>query len=231
MEFVEGLKNGEIVVGEQHARAVRLIGEAAERCLPILVDRAWHVVDTTAELVTTDEPVLLLGGPGWPRGQQPGLETGPIIAMPLSPTRPRRVRGRVPVATGCARGPAPSDASALARSIQSDPDLQVTAPVGVSVGGVEGLAMDITVVPGASVCEVIPSTQVLTQNDSHTGPVPPGVNLDQGSHIRLYLIDLPEGSATRILAIAVVAPEARFDDVIEAAAPIIESIEFHAEGR
>ena len=48
--------------------------------------------------------------------------------------------------------------------------------------------------------------------------------------MRLYLLDLPEGSATRILAIAIVAPEARFEDVIEAAAPIIESIEFHTEG-
>ena len=99
-----------------------------------------------------------------------------------------------PVATGCEQGPAPSDASALARSIQSDPDLQVTAPVGVSVGGVGGLAMDVTVAPGASVCEVIPSTQVLTQDDGHTGPGPPGLNLDQGSRMRLYLLDLPEGS-------------------------------------
>ena len=47
--------------------------------------------------------------------------------------------------------------------------------------------------------------------------------------MRLYLIDLPEGSATRILAIAVVAPEARFEAVLEAAAPIIESIEFHTD--
>jgi hypothetical protein len=46
--------------------------------------------------------------------------------------------------------------------------------------------------------------------------------------MRLYLVDLPEGSASRIMAIAVVAPEARFDSVLEAATPIIDSIQFHA---
>jgi hypothetical protein len=32
--------------------------------------------------------------------------------------------------------------------------------------------------------------------------------------MRLYLIDMPEGSSMRILAIAIVAPEARFDAVM-----------------
>ncbi|MDQ3096254.1 MAG: hypothetical protein M3Q82_09950 [Actinomycetota bacterium] len=160
-------------------------------------------------------------------------EVSPFFALALAlndqsgDQRVELVGDPSPVATGCKRGPAPADANALARSIQSDPDLQATAPVDVSVGGVEGLALDVTVAPGASVCEVIPSTQVLTHNDGHTGPGPPGLNLDQGSRMRLYLLDLPEGTTTRILAIAIVAPEARFEDVIAAAAPIIESIEFH----
>jgi hypothetical protein len=134
----------------------------------------------------------------------------------------------LPVATGCAQGPAPADADALAQSIQSDPDLVATAPVRVTVGGAEGLAMDVTVAPGASVCDVFPSTLVLTQGDGYSGPRPPGVDLDQGSRMRLYLLDFPEGSATRILAIAIVAPEARFESVIEAATPVVDSIEFHA---
>jgi hypothetical protein len=45
--------------------------------------------------------------------------------------------------------------------------------------------------------------------------------------MRLYLLDIPEGSATRILAIAIVAPEARFDAVMAAAAPVLDSIEVH----
>ena len=61
------------------------------------------------------------------------------------------------------------------------------------------------------------------------------VNLEPGARIRLFLVDLPEsfasrvdipeGSASRIVAIAVVAPEARFESVLEAARPIIDSIE------
>jgi hypothetical protein len=134
----------------------------------------------------------------------------------------------LPVENGCESGPAAADAEALAASVQADPDLVATAPVDVRVGGVEGLVMDVTVAPGASVCDVFPSTLVLTQGVGYSGPRPPGVDLDEDSRMRLYLLDLPEGSATPILAIAIVAPEARFDAVIEAAAPILDSFEFHA---
>lgn len=133
----------------------------------------------------------------------------------------------LPVATGCKQGPAPADANALARSIQSDPDLVATAPVEVGVGGAAGLQMDVTLAAGQTVCDMHGSPQVLTpDNDGHWR----GTALDHGSRMRLYLVDLPEGSTTRILAIAIVAPEARFEDMIEAAAPIIESIEFHRQG-
>jgi hypothetical protein len=49
-----------------------------------------------------------------------------------------------------------------------------------------------------------------------------------GEWMRLYLFDVPEGSSMRILAIAIIAPESRFERVVEAAAPVIDSIEFHA---
>jgi len=146
----------------------------------------------------------------------------------LSDERVELVADPLPVATGCEQGPAPADAEALAASVQADPDLVATAPVDVRVGGLEGLVMDVTVAPGASVCDVFPSTLVLTQGVGYSGPRPPGVDLDEDSRMRLYLLDLPEGSATPILAIAIVAPEARFDAVIEAAAPILDSFEFHA---
>jgi hypothetical protein len=44
--------------------------------------------------------------------------------------------------------------------------------------------------------------------------------------MRLYLVDLPGGSA-RILAIAIIASEADFERVLEAATPIVDSFEFH----
>ena len=43
-----------------------------------------------------------------------------------------------------------------------------------------------------------------------------------------YLVDLAEGKSAETLAITVVAPEDRFDEVIADTAPIIGSIEFHA---
>ena len=128
----------------------------------------------------------------------------------------------LPVESGCRQGPAPADAEALAQSIRSDPDLEATEPVAVSVGGIEALRMDVVAATGASVCEEGPAPQVVTPNDHDWY----GVFLGQGKRMRLYLLDLPGGSA-RILAIAITAPEASFEHVMEAAAPIVDSFEFH----
>jgi hypothetical protein len=128
----------------------------------------------------------------------------------------------LPVEDGCRQGPAPADAEALARSIRSDPDLEATAPVAVSVGGIDAVRMDVTAAPGASVCEKYPAPLVLTPGEGS------GVNLEQGSRTRLYLLDAPEGSSFRILAISINAPEPDFGHVIAAAAPVLDSFEFHA---
>jgi hypothetical protein len=130
----------------------------------------------------------------------------------------------LPVEIGCRQGPAPADAEALARSIRSDPDLEATEPVAVSVGGIVALRMDVVAATGASVCEEGPAPQVVTPND-HGGR---GVFLGQGKRMRLYLLDLPEGLSPRTLAIAISAPDASFEHVMEAAEPIVDSIEFHA---
>jgi hypothetical protein len=128
-----------------------------------------------------------------------------------------------PIETGCRQGPAPADAEALARRLRSDPDLEATAPVAGSVAGREALRMDVTTTPGASVCKTWGTPQVLTPNDDDW----PGVGLEHGHRMRLYLLDLPEGSSARILAIAIVAPEPALEQVVDAAAPILDSFEFH----
>jgi hypothetical protein len=46
--------------------------------------------------------------------------------------------------------------------------------------------------------------------------------------MRLYLLDLPEGMSARILGIAIAASEQGFERVMEAAAPTLDSFEFHA---
>jgi hypothetical protein len=129
-----------------------------------------------------------------------------------------------PVETGCHEGPAPADAEALARSIRSDPDLEATAPVAVSLGGTEALRMDVVAAPGASVCDRWDAPQVVTAHDSDSLF---GVGLEDGHRMRLYLLSLPEGLSAPIMAIAIVAPEPRLELVVEAAAPILDSLEFH----
>ena len=146
-----------------------------------------------------NQDVLVLHGVG-------GLEERiHVVADPL------------PVGTGCQEGPAPADAEALARSIRSDADLETTSPAAVAVGGTQALRMDVVTASGASQCGEFP-----------TGPgawALRGVALDHGQRMRLYLLDLPGGSG-RILAIAIVAPEARFEAVMEAARPIVDSFAF-----
>jgi len=131
------------------------------------------------------------------------------------------------VEIGCEAGPAPADADALARSIRSNPDLEATAPVAASVGGIDALRMDVVAAPGASVCD-----RPLVVLKFGTGF---GFDLLRTDRMRLYLLDLPGGSA-RILAIAMIArdpygevevPEPDFEHVVEVATPIVDSFEFH----
>ena len=121
-----------------------------------------------------------------------------------------------PSGTGCKDGPALTDSAALARIIQSDPDLDVTAPVATSVGGVDAVLMDVVAAPGARICD----------GWEAGSPVVTDTLVEQGGRMRLYLLDLPEGTSAQILAIAIVAPAERFEQLAGAATPILDSFEF-----
>ena len=86
----------------------------------------------------------------------------------------------------------------------------------VIVGGVEAVSIDVALAPGGRPCGV-----GLIEISRWVHSLGPGLRL------RLYLVDLPDGMSVQTLAITVVAPEERFDDVIAETAPIIDSIEFH----
>ncbi|MEO8639272.1 MAG: hypothetical protein ABI458_05075 [Chloroflexota bacterium] len=142
---------------------------------------------------------------------------------------------------GCLTGPSSVDAAALAESIRSNRDLGATAPVAVSVGGGEALMMDVRIAAGTTI-----SVAADEQGNFCDGGVLKPVFDDgsvgartyfdnglltgqaTGDWMRLYLVDVIEGTSMRILAIAIVAPESRFERAVEAAAPIIDSIEFRA---
>jgi hypothetical protein len=116
----------------------------------------------------------------------------------------------------CAQGPAPADAAAFAQAVIADPNFETTAPVAARVGGVEAVAMDVALSPAGRVCGPY-------RTDVHQW-----INsLEPGKRLRMFLVDVPEGMSMRTLAITVMAPEARFEEVIEEATPIIDSIEFH----
>jgi hypothetical protein len=119
-----------------------------------------------------------------------------------------------PIGPGCVEAPAPADAEALARSIGSDPDFEATAPVAVTIGGTSALQMDVLLAPGAGASSC---PWLLLKHASFP------VGADRA---RLYLLDLPGGSA-RVLAIATISDEDSFETVLDWAAPIVDSIEFH----
>jgi WD40-like Beta Propeller Repeat len=158
-----------------------------------------------------------------------GWEGGPnMVTLDLHRVYEERfmlVADPLPVGKGCEHGPAPADAEALALSIRSDPDLEATEPVVVSVGGIDALRMDVVAATGASLCLAVPAPQVVAPPPT-AGHLGQGTPLAHGHRMRLYLIDLPGGSA-RILAIAIIAPDARFEHVVDAATPILDSFEFH----
>lgn len=131
-------------------------------------------------------------------------------------------------------GPSPAHAEALAESIRSEPDVEATPPVAVrSAKGAKALMMDVVIAAGARTrfCEN-EAGGLLSLVEGNAGQSFDGTGRAtghaSGERMRLYLFDVPEGSSIRVLAIAIVAPDARFESLVEAAAPIVDSVEFHA---
>jgi hypothetical protein len=113
----------------------------------------------------------------------------------------------------------PGSAEAVVRAIRSNPDLEATVPVAERVGGIDALRLDVAAVPGASTCSFGRVPVVSVSNRGAWG------GIDQGDLGRLYVLDLPGGSA-RAMVIMITAPEAAFERAIEAAAPVLDSFEF-----
>ncbi len=114
---------------------------------------------------------------------------------------------------------APADAATIVQKVIADPNFETTAPVAASVGGLEAVSIDVTLAPGGKACGV---GMIEISRWIHALWEPEW-------RLRLYLVDLPEGMSVKTLAITVVAPEERFDDVIAETASIIESIDFQAD--
>ncbi len=142
------------------------------------------------------------------------------------------------VGTDCQRGAGQADLGVLVESIQSYPGVETTAPIAASVGGVEALVMDVKIPAGAATPVVLDEGGDLCANGL-LNPVGGwmGYSLDSsgvatgtasGEWVRLFLFDMPASSSVRTMAIAIVAPESSFERAVKAAAPVVDSIEFHA---
>ena len=113
---------------------------------------------------------------------------------------------------------APADAAAIAQQVIADPNFETTAPVPARIGGLDAVSIDVALAPGGEACRV---GMIVISRWIHT------IAWDPGLRLRLYLLDLPERMSVETIAITVVAPEDRFEEVIAETEPIIESIEFH----
>jgi hypothetical protein len=112
----------------------------------------------------------------------------------------------------------PGSAEEIVGAIRSNPDLESTAPLTETVGGLDALRLDVAAAPGADACvEAVPVVTVAGREGWG------GITHDARG--RLYVLDLPGGSA-RALAIWITAPQTLFEQAVEAAQPVVDSFEF-----
>jgi len=87
VEDTFALKRGDLRAEPQRAA---LVGEAfvhAEKIATHFLGRVWHIVETPRSLLTTDEPVTAIGGPGSPRDEAVGLDGAAVVVFPIDPGR------------------------------------------------------------------------------------------------------------------------------------------------
>jgi hypothetical protein len=169
--------------------------------------RAAEPWNDHAEAYIDPRLFFLVTGPG-EEAEEAWIE---ILVNPLPPETP------------CDTLRVPPSTEELVQAIRSDPDLEATVPVTERVGGIAALRMDVVAAPGASIapCGGAGVPVVSVPGRGAWGGV------DPGGMGRLYLLDLPGGSA-RTLAILITARDAAlFDRALESLAPFLDSFEFH----
>jgi hypothetical protein len=84
-EFHAGLKDGSIVLRPQQAELVGMPMSIAVENAEVLFKRHWVLFRTNRVLLTCDEPVIPIGGPGRSRIRRSGLGTAPVVVFPVAP--------------------------------------------------------------------------------------------------------------------------------------------------
>lgn len=83
--LLDEVREGAVIVAPQDAALVGYAAQAAAVVGEYFLYRAWIVCQTSRILVTCDEPIVPVGGPGFPRGERAGVATAGVILFPLSP--------------------------------------------------------------------------------------------------------------------------------------------------
>ena len=83
--LIEASAKGEFQVRQHKTEVMRTGLIAAQEFMGLLFWRNWVVVATPNCLVTCDEPLVLIGGPGMSRGRLPGIAEAAVIIFPLCP--------------------------------------------------------------------------------------------------------------------------------------------------
>lgn len=84
---IEQLQNDELLVVPQDVQATSMAFSAAELAAALLFTRPWMIGKTPKSLITTDEPVLPIPGPGSAREEAGGVGHAGLVVFPLSPDR------------------------------------------------------------------------------------------------------------------------------------------------
>jgi hypothetical protein len=85
--FLDDLQSGDLEFRRAIPQEVGMAAKAAASVVGHLAARHWVVFDTRPVLVTCDEPVVPVGGPGCARDERAGIATAGVILFPLSPQR------------------------------------------------------------------------------------------------------------------------------------------------
>lgn len=86
-QLLDELQRDEVVVEPQDVQTTSIAFSAAELTAGFLFTRPWVVAATAKSLITTDEPVHPIPGPGFARDEIGGIGIAGLVAFPLSPDR------------------------------------------------------------------------------------------------------------------------------------------------
>jgi hypothetical protein len=86
-EIIDELLAGDVYVAPQAASSIGLALDLGMRAGLELLNRRLVIVDCPPILITSDEPVVTVGGPGFERAERAGIANARLVLFPLTPSR------------------------------------------------------------------------------------------------------------------------------------------------